>query len=153
MNLTNEQIKSILTGTMRVEEKNGALYPRRFNERQQAIYDLRGINKARASSAMRLSFTTDSDHVTLSYSTAAASSRDFAFYDAYVDGKLVLHHGHERISAATSSLSFTLPEGTHAVTIYLPNLFETVIHSLCVDDGATVTFGKKNIRQLVELLK
>ena len=146
MKLTNEQIRSILTGTMRVDEQNGALYPRRFNVRQQKIYDDRKMIHVRASAAMRLEFTTDSNSFSMAYFARAASSRDFCYYDVYVDGKEVKHFGHDSVGSVGSVLRVDLPEGEHKVTVYFPNLFETVIQSVSIDDGASFAPVKRPLR-------
>ena len=146
MKLTVEQIKSILTGAIRTEEKNGALYPRRFNERQQKIYDDRKMIHVRSSAAMRLEFFTDSANFAMSYFARAASSRDFCYFDVYVDGKEVMHFGHDSVGSVGSVLRVALPEGEHKVTVYFPNLFETVIQSVQIDDGASLTPVKRPLR-------
>lgn len=139
MQLTNEQIRSALQGTVRIEETENGLVLRRFSEKQHAIYCERSMIHARSSAGMRLEFVTDSANLALSYWAHTASSRTFCYFDVFVDGAEYLHFGHDKLTEVASVLEVALPEGEHRVTVYLPNLFETVIRSLTLDDGASFT--------------
>ena len=146
MRLTTEQIQSILTGAVRFEETDKGLCPRRFNERQPLPYCERYASHTRASAAVRLEFITDSDTFELSYFSRTVSSQYFCFFDVFVDDAPAKHFGHDNVDEVASALRVALPEGEHKVTVYFPNLFETVIQSVQIDDGASLTPVKRPLR-------
>jgi lysophospholipase L1-like esterase len=63
-----------------------------------------------------------------------------------VDGKEVKHYGHDNLTEVASVLEVTLPEGEHTVTVYFPNLFETVIRGVSLDDDASFAPVKRPLR-------
>ena len=146
MKLTTEQIKSILTGAIRFEESELGLCPRRFNERQPLPYCERYALHTRASAGVRLSFITDSSSFEMTYFARTVSSQYFCYFDVFLDGKEVMHFGHDNVTEVASTLHLDLPEGEHTVTVYFPNLFETVIRSVSLDDGASLAPAKRPLR-------
>ena len=146
MRLTTKQIQSILTGAVRFEETDKGLCPRRFNERQPLPYCERYASHTRASAAVRLECITDSDTFELSYFSRTVSSQYFCFFDVFVDGAPVKHFGHDNVDEVASVLRVALPEGEHKITVYFPNLFETFIRSVSIDDGASLVPVKRPLR-------
>ena len=146
MKLTTEQIKSILTGAVRFEETENGLCPRRFNERQPLPYCERYASHTRATAAMRLEFITNSTTFEMSYFARTVSSQFFCFFDVLVDGAAAKHLGHDNVSEVGSLIHVDLPEGEHKVTVYFPNLFETFIREVTIDDGASLVPVKRPLR-------
>ena len=66
----------------------------------------------------------------------------------FVDGVLTKHFGHDNVIEVTSKLRLSLPEGTHRVKIVFPNLFDAHICFLALDDGASCTPIKKQLKLL-----
>ena len=114
MILSTEQIRSILTGVTRTEEKDGTLCPRRFNERQPLSYCERYALHTRASAGVRLSFITNSSSFEMTYFARTVSSQYFCYFDVFVDGKEAMHFGHDNVTEVASTLHLDLPEGEQA---------------------------------------
>ena len=143
MNLTCEDIRAIAHGALSVSQnEEGEIVLRRFNERQMQLYETvtpEFFRKAHATSGVRLEFVTDASFVELCYHTLYASSRRFYYFDVFVDDVMMQHFGHEDVAEVKSTLRVDLPEGTHTVKIVFPNLAETRICSLLIEDGASLT--------------
>lgn len=143
MQLTKKDIESIAHGALRVgENAQGEISLYRFTEKQMALYERVNtafFEKSFGTAGVRLEMDTDTDFIDLAYHTRTASSRRFYYFDVFVDGVMVKHFGHEDIKEAISALHVDLPEGTHRVCIYFPNLTAASILSLSLSDGATFT--------------
>ena len=152
MKLTKKDIEGIAHGALRVEEnEQGEVSLYRFTEKQMALYERVKPDfhaKAFATAAIRLEMDTDADTLDLHYRTFTASSRRFYYFDVFVDGVLVKHFGHEDIKVAYATLHVDLPEGTHRLCIYFPNLTAAVIRSLELSDGATFRPVEKTLKLL-----
>ena len=154
MKLTLEQIKNITLGASRVREIDGDVRFYRFTEEQEELY--RGYNdgfytKSFATSGVRLRFKTDSRTLALSAGCIVASTRKYNAFDIFVNGTLSLsinnfdgteypakfaEYGFEAKDVYEGSLE--LGEGTNEVEIYLPWSSATVLHSIELDDGASL---------------
>lgn len=149
MILTHEQLIPLFKGALRVElSATGYTAPRRFTKKGQEFYDtVRDFGKkARATSCIRLEMVTDSDTFSYEYTLEGASSRKFAYFDLVVDGAVLRHDGHEGISSMSGNVSATLPQGTHHVALYFPNLFKGNIKNVTLSDGATFAPAEKSHR-------
>ena len=153
MKLTFDQIKSILHGAVRTEEKDGKLFLYRFTEAQTEAY--KGYKeafyiKSFASSSMRLEFMTDSQNLCFSADVKRASSRKFFSFDVYVDGAMKLNSYGEYSNDPCGEIEFSvkLGEGEKRVAIYLPWSAATMIKELSLDEGATITPIKKDLTLL-----
>ena len=151
MKLTFDQIKSVLFGAVRTEVKDGKLFLYRFTEAQTEAY--KGYKedfyiKSFASAGMRLEFVTDSQSLSFSADMKKASSRTWYSFDLYVDGALIKNKKGEHSEDGTSffSLDAELGEGEKRVALYLPWSAATNIVELSLDDGATVTPIKKDLK-------
>jgi lysophospholipase L1-like esterase len=76
---------------------------------------------------------TDAYEISFDFRVFAASSRFFYSVDLYIDGVLcdqlyVMNY----LRKKEGSVSFSLPEGTHRVTIYFPNLMRLDLASICL---------------------
>ena len=152
MKLSCEQIKAIAHGALYVREnESGEILLRRFTDRQLALYEKYNPAfhlKALGTAGVRLEFETDSNSLTLCYRATYASSRHYCYFDVFVDGVLTKHFGHDNVIEVTSKLRLSLPEGTHRVKIVFPNLFDAHICFLALDDGASCTPIKKQLKLL-----
>ena len=135
MKLTKEQLESILIGAVSVSEENGVFSLSRFTEKQEAYYKEKSPldlhRKVFASAGMRLDFLTDADALSFDIYVISASSRTFYSFDLYIDGIFcdelyVMNFTRKK----EGTVSFPLPEGTHRVTLYFPNLMRTDIADL-----------------------
>lgn len=153
MKLTFDEIKSVLLGAVRTEEKDGKLYIYRFTEKQEKAYEEYNNDffmKSFASSSMRLEFMTDSKSLSFSADLKRASSRTFYAFDVYVNGalKLSADGGYYEDPYGKIDFNVELGEGEKRVAIYLPWSAATAITALCLDDGASITPVKKKLTLL-----
>jgi len=151
MKLTLQDIRTMAHGALEVRESDGTFVFTRFTDRQQAYYDeIRpdfGV-KAHATSGVRLEFLTDAAKFSFDYRTTIASSREFYYFDVFVDGVMVQHFGHDKIKEARSTVTVKLPEGKHRVAVYFPNLAEARICNVQLDDGAVIEPVAKSRRMI-----
>ena len=151
MQLCEQDIRAMLHGAVEMTEVNGEWQFHRFTQKQRAMYDVVNkdfARKAHATSGIRLEFDTDADSFSFHYRALQASSRKFYYFDVFVDGVMVQHTGHEGLLEAKNVLSLSLPEGTHRVAVYFPNLFQGRIWRVELSDGATWSPVKKSCKLL-----
>ena len=152
MKLTLQDVRTMTHGALDVREVDGKFVFTRFTDRQQAYYEeIRpdfGV-KAHATSGVRLEFLTDAAKFSFDYRTTIASSREFYYFDVFVDGVMVEHFGELPCEKKSGTVRFTLPEGSHLVTLYFPNLFAMQIANFTLSDGATVTPVKRERKLLM----
>ena len=152
MELTHDQLSSLVKGAAFTKlDENGYTVLYRFTDTAKELYD--GINKefarkTTATAGVRVEFTTNSDTLSFRYTTNYASSRRFYYFDVFVDGVMVEHVGHENVESVTAHFEMKLPEGTHEVRIYLPNLTKLAITRFTLDDGATCAPLQKSRKYL-----
>lgn len=157
MVLTHQELIPLLHGAVRtVDKKDGFLALYRFTEKQVKFYKelvhpkkTLFFEKAHASSNMRIAFTTDASFFSFDYYATRAASREYYYYDVFVDGSLVHHQGEEGVRIGAGNIRVELPEGEHQVTIYCPPLFSTAIANFTLSDGATITPVTKKRRMLI----
>lgn len=80
-----------------------------------------------------MDLVTDADEISFDFRVFAASSRTFYSVDLYVDGVFcdelyIMNYQNKK----SGTVSFVLPEGTHRVTVYLPNLMRMDIKNVCL---------------------
>lgn len=140
MKLTNEQIKSITFGAIRVCEENGILHFHKCTQKQIDVWtshkEILG-ERAATSSGIRLDFHTD--------------SQNFAFrsfqgnkFEIYVDGllrKQVFFKAEDTEKEIKIPLRHPLgnKQDSYRVTVYFPSHEDGVIEWVELDDSATVT--------------
>ena len=152
MTLTPNELISLAEGALRFSvDAEGYVSFLRFTEKQEAFY--RATNpdfykKTKATARVRLSFETDADSFSVDFRATTASSRSFCYFDLFVDGVMLDHQGSEE-SAPHGTLRFTLPRGTHRVTLYLPGLFAARLANFTLPDGARITPTAKPHRMLL----
>ncbi len=151
MILTAEQVKSIAKGYLGFEAKDDGCHFYRFTDWQMKYYEETNAGhfmKTKATSGIHLDFTTDSDAFGFSYTVTNGSSRNFYFFDIYVDGVLTLHRGEEKMWIKKGEIKLKLPAGAHRVTVWMPNLACAVINDVTLDDGASFEAVKETRRML-----
>jgi len=157
MVLTHQELIPLLHGAVRTVDKgDGFLQLFRFTEKQVQFYKelvhpkkTLFFEKAHASSNIRITFRTDSSFFSFDYYATRAASREYYYYDVFVDGSLVHHQGEEGVRIGAGNIRVELPAGEHLVSIYCPPLFSTAIANFTLSDGATVTPVKRSRRMLI----
>lgn len=152
MTLTPTELAALAKGALRFAiEADGYVSFFRFTEKGEAFYRKTNpdfCKKTKATAGVRLSFETDADSFSLDYRATATSGRRFCYFDLLVDGVLLDHQGSEG-TATHGTLNFSLPRGTHRVTLYLPALFATELAHFTLPDGARITPTVKPHRLLL----
>ncbi|MBE6555826.1 MAG: SGNH/GDSL hydrolase family protein [Ruminococcaceae bacterium] len=151
MKISNDTLKTLITGAARFVEEEGYLFPCRFTERQERYYSVHRpdfVIKTRATSSVCLDVVTDSDELSFSLLAKQGSSRSFFYLDLFVDGVMMAHVGEKDTTRCEKTLRFDLPRGSHRVTLYLPQLFACGIKELCLGDGASLVPYRREKRLL-----
>ena len=118
-----ELVKRITRGTAAIREENGAVLLHRFTEEQRKVFESSETFWIRsfADAGIRLEFATDARNFAFGGAVEAASSRDFYFFDIYVNGAMVRHVGSYSLKTdPTFRFEIELPEGTNRVAVYFP---------------------------------
>ena len=152
MKLTFEQIKAITKGAVLVEEVDGAIQFHRFNQAQEELYRQTSADfykKSFATSGIRLEFTTDSPTLSLEVSARAASSRAYFSLDIAVNGAVVSSFGSRASAKGIYAHTCKLGEGEKTVCIYFPWSACSLLTSLELEDGSTMTPVAKSRRMLI----
>ena len=143
MKLTFEQVQEIARGAVRISEDNGSFHFYRFTEAQTEAYLKTSpkdfYKKAFATAGIRLAFRTDSKRFAFDFKTSYASSREYAYFDVYVNGAFSKHFGCDGNAMMDGSANITLPEGEKTVEIYLPWSRDAVLSNIEIDDGASLS--------------
>lgn len=136
-----ELVRKIAHGALKIEEQNGAVVFHRFTEEQRKVYESNhGFwLKTFADSGIRLEFVTDAKKFALRGSREAASSRNFCFFDVYVNGALVKHVGtHSLADEPEFDFEVELPPGDSRVAVYLPGLSKIELRELEFSGAAKI---------------
>ncbi|MBR2011480.1 MAG: SGNH/GDSL hydrolase family protein [Clostridia bacterium] len=157
MKLANKELIPFLHGAVRtVDKKDGFLALYRFTEKQVEFYKelvhpkkTLFFEKAHASSNIRIAFNTNASFFSFDYYATRAASREYYYYDVFVDGSLVHHQGEENVRIGAGTIRVELPEGEHQVTVYCPPLFSTAVANFTLSDGATISPVTKKRRMLI----
>ena len=141
MILTKEQVRACLRGTVDIIEQNGHLVPLRFGKYvRESVYGEgnRFHGATLHASGVTLDLVTDASSFSFTYAVNPGGTGHS--FDLFLDGVMVTH---APCAKACDTLSLSLPEGEHRVTIYLPahgpagGLAEVELA-----DGATLTRHK-----------
>ena len=142
MELTYEQIKSLVVGYDHVEEEANGLYFCRFSkEATENWYELRGDfgDRSRHGAGIRFDFYTDSSEFAM---LPSAPCR----FDVLVDNILQLSTDCDSYDGKWGWVRHNLPEGEHRVTVLFPFHNNCHISKVELSDGATMrpcTYEKK----------
>jgi lysophospholipase L1-like esterase len=137
MQINTELFKKLLKGAVSVQNEDEWLCLFRFTEKQSKYYFEKTPDtlypKTLASAGMKMDLVTDADENSFDFRVFAASSRTFYSVDLYVDGVFcdelyIMNYQNKK----SGTVSFVLPEGTHRVTVYLPNLMRMDIKNVCL---------------------
>ena len=137
MNLNQEKLNELFKGALTVSEDDGWLRLYRFTEKQFEYYLEKTPDtlypKTFATAGMKLECMTDADEISFDFRVYRASSRSFYSVDLYIDGVFcdelyVMNFMRKK----NGSVSFALPEGTHRLTVYFPNLMRMDIANVCL---------------------
>lgn len=154
MQLTYEQIRSITTGAVSIEQEENGIRFYRFNREQRTLYQprVRFLEEKMLSAAgIQLSFRTDSSTLFLRTTVSAGSASDHFSFDLLVNGAHIDsldNFSHLEQSGKTDNASYTLGTyektfalgtGTKDVCLYFPWSVATVVETLCLEDGASLT--------------
>lgn len=154
MDLTFEQIKSITTGAVFVEQESDGVHFYRFTREQAPLRQPR-VNlfeeKITASTGVQLSFRTDSQTLYLRTTVTKGAACKFFSFDLFVNGVYtdsLENFSHLEIPEDSRELvcelgtyekTFSLGPGTKDVCLYLPWSTTTVLEQLSLEDGSSVT--------------
>lgn len=141
MYLSEQQVKEITRGTLDITCENGVYYFYRFSKWQMEVYKNTKADffkKSQATSSVNFDFVTDADKFGFDFQVTSGSSRDFYYFDIYVDGVLTKHCGESPMWIKKGRIDVDLPEGEHRVTVWFPNLACAMISNISVTDGAAV---------------
>ncbi|MCQ2427546.1 MAG: SGNH/GDSL hydrolase family protein [Clostridia bacterium] len=142
MILNEQQVRSIVKGAYTIDNNAGEYRFHRFSKAQEQYYSEVSPRdfyvKSFATSGIRLDFRTDSDVFGFTYRIENASSRNFYFFDIYVDGIMELHRGEKDMWIKAGRIDMKLPAGEHRVTLWLPCLSAAMLSEITLDDGASV---------------
>lgn len=161
MQLDFEQIKSITSGAVSLEQTEAGIRFYRFTKEQLAIYPKRRealVLKSLAASGIKFCFETDSETLYIRGLFEHASARSYFSLDVAVNGKVIdsmdNFSGVEippiyvdiQFPMGRYEKTFRLGQGRKTVTVYLPWNKIVTLEQLCLDDGSTVVpvkFSKK----------
>ena len=118
-----ELIRKIARGAVAVSGENGGAVFHRFTEEQREVYrnNESFLIRSFADAGIRLEFTTDAKNFVFGGSAEAASSREYYFFDVYVNGALVRHVGNYSYrNDPEFRFEVELPGGTSRVAVHFP---------------------------------
>lgn len=152
MKLTLEQIKSVTTGAVTIEQEEKGIRFYRFNPAQRALHQPRVRlleEKLQSAAGIQLSFRTDSSKLFLRATVSQGSGSDHFSFDLFVGGAHVdsldnFSHLAQTGDLASSGLgtyekTFSLGPGVKDICLYFPWSVAVVIEALSLDDGACLT--------------
>jgi len=150
MILSFDQIRAATHGALGITEEDGFYIFHRMTPRLWAAYESNTafVKKCHATSGIRLEFYTDSDYIAFGYRISPASTREFYYFDIFVDGVMVDHLGEEKLTICKGDLKVALPEGRHKVSVYLPNLTKADLSYVELSDGASFEPFEKPLKLL-----
>ncbi|MBO5926790.1 MAG: SGNH/GDSL hydrolase family protein [Clostridia bacterium] len=142
MKLSFKDLKKITFGAVSVYEDNGYLVCERFTEKQKECYKkYRTIslrNKVNATAGIRFSFKSNTEFIKFNYVLDYASSRQFAYFDVLVNGKIVSHEGTEKICEEEKALEVFLEKGEKEIEIYFPWSMRGKIKNFEISNNASL---------------
>lgn len=144
LRLSPEQIFSVATGVLDMQETDGGLRLLRITDAQRAQYspEETGWRRSRTMAGVTLDLLTDSTTLTLACSAIRLHSEYHSAFDILVDGSFydsfalpLPEPGTEVTEDAAFRHTFSLPCGEKRVTLYFP-LYPMVIDAVELDGGA-----------------
>ena len=153
MQLTFEQIKSITTGAVAIEQEEKGIRFYRFNQEQRTLHQPRVTfwdEKLLSSAGIQLFFRTDSSTLYLRTAVTKGSASDHFSFDLFVNGTHIDsldNFSHLESFGKTDKVSYTLGSydkvfslgpGEKDVCLYFPWSVATAVEALSLDDGASL---------------
>ncbi|MBR4863931.1 MAG: SGNH/GDSL hydrolase family protein [Oscillospiraceae bacterium] len=154
MQLTYEQIKSITTGAVCIEQEENGIRFYRFNREQQTLYQprIRLLEEKMLSTAgIQMFFKTDSSTLYLRTTVTKGSGSDHFSFDLFVNGKHVdsldnFSHLepcekiiHAPCELGTYEKTFALGDGVKDICIYFPWSVATTVENISLENDAFLT--------------
>ena len=146
-----ELVKKIALGTAAIQEENGKLRFHRFTEEQRKVYESNEsfFIRSFAAAGVRLEFATDAKSFVFGGAVESASSREFYFFDIYVNGALTRHVGsYSYKTDGEFRFEIELPGGTNRVAVYFPWTVKILLSELEFTGAAKVEPVEKKRRIL-----
>ena len=135
MHLHIEALKKFLKGAVSVQAEDEWLRLFRFSEKQENYYFEKTPDtlypKTFATAGMKLDLITDADEISFDFRVFTASSRTFYSVDLYIDGVFCDEmYVMNILKKKNGNISFAIPQGTHRLTVYFPNLMRMDIKNV-----------------------
>ena len=148
MILDLNEVKEIVCGAVKIEEREGFFEFDRMNDiqRENQIGHGEFLRRARSTSCVRLAMITDSETLSFDFKFIIAAPYPAGFFDIYVNGAMISHQGSE--NEETGSVKVDLGKGTKRVEVYFPWARRAMIRNLTVDDGAEIKPLKRPLKLL-----
>lgn len=151
MNLTYQQIASVVQGVARLEQKEDGIHLHRFTEAQEKPYDVSNFHPRQyATAGVRMHFKTDSKTLYMKVLHSKGSSREFFSYDLLVDGKLTGMFKKETGEVfGELEHTFELGNGIKDVCIHFPWSVCSVLQEVTLEDGSFIEPVKKDKKIII----
>lgn len=134
--ISNEQLRSTITGAAEFLEENGHLAPYRFGKHvRECVYGEGNAfhHTMSMTSGVVCRFVTDSENLSFSYTVSASYVNPEQTFDVWADG---VFYATQSCSSTKGCVSVTLPQGEKTVTIYYPHHADGRIFDIALDTGA-----------------
>lgn len=140
MTVDKDVLKEIFHGYLySAYDAEGNLHLYRFTKRQQAVYLAKGektLGRCNASAGIYLDLITDSDFLNMTFDTVCGSAVSYMGFDLHVDG--VFTENRSFNDYHVQEVRFSLPQGTHRITLYFPWSCRVVIRAVELRANATI---------------
>lgn len=157
MKLSLEEIRSITTGAVHIEEENDKLRFYRFTEEQTELYEEVSIrdgrtfnDRCKATAGVRFWFKTNSRKLKMVGEVSQCTSRTYYSFDVFVNGKmracidnfsqaeLPVNYTEVAFPLGGFSKEIELGDGDKEICVYFPWSVFPLLEEVCLDDGAAV---------------
>lgn len=165
MVLDLKMIQAVTCGAAYVQQTDNGLLFYRLNREQMAYYQENNINgyygKAKTTSGIRLTFKTDSRSLRMDLTMDKVMGRSYGAVEILVNGNrigalenfsgkdLTGNFAERAYPCGRLSGKFDLGAGEKTVDVVFPRLIGIILHSIALDDGASVIPVKPSKKALV----
>jgi lysophospholipase L1-like esterase len=145
MKLTFEQIRSITTGAVSLEQEEYGIRVYRFNEEQRSLFQRRIrllAEKMQSAAGIQFFFRTDSSTLSLRALVSKGSASNHFSFDLFVNGEYAdsLDNLQDKTEAGyrhgVFEKTFALGDGEKEVCLYFPWSVAVVLQEVSLEDGA-----------------
>ena len=143
MQLNFEQIRSITTGAVSIEQEAAGIRFYRFNREQRALYQPRVrllAEKMLSAAGIQFSFRTNSSTLFLRTTVSTGSASNHFSFDLFVNGTYtdsLDNFSHSELG--TYEKTFALGPGEKDICLYFPWSVAVMVEALSLEDGASLT--------------